>query len=113
VHHIKLIDTLFTVFGIIAVLAWAAFGVRAVPGRWSLAFAGVLATAFTVYIFVCLVLEYRVGIFVSFGKRRRVGPDYDRATRPKAFWLAMGIEVVCLLFGAGAAVMLWVTFTSD
>jgi hypothetical protein len=112
VRRIQLMDTLFVVSGIAAIFVWACLGGRALPGRWSLGFAAVLATAYTVYKVVRLVLEYRSGVSVHFGRLRRVGPDYDRATRPFAFWWAMGIEVLCLLLGATAAVFLWVAFTS-
>ena len=68
-------------------------------------FCAVLSTAYTAYKALRLVLEYRTGVSVRFS--RRYGPDYDRATRPWAFWWAMGIEAVCLLLAASVTVLFW------
>jgi hypothetical protein len=112
VSRIELLDTVFTVSGLAAVFAWAYLGVRAFPGWGALAFAAVLATAYTVYKIGRLVFEYRAGVSVHFGFQSRVGPDYERATRPVAFWWAIAIEVFCLLLGAGLAVVLWIAVAS-
>jgi hypothetical protein len=113
VRRIRLIDTLFAVAAFAAMAAWGWLFVRAVPGRWSLAFAAVLATSYAAYKIGRLVLEYRAGVAVPFGRRWRAGSEYDRATQPLAFWWAMGIEAVFLMLGAGATVILWVIFASD
>lgn len=113
VRRIRLIDTLFAVAAVAAIAAWGWLFARAVPGRWSLAFAAVLATSYTAYKTGRLVLEYRAGVAVAFGRRWRAGSDYDRATQPIAFWWAMVIEAMFLLLGGGATVVLWVIFTSD
>jgi len=113
VSRIQLIDTVFTVLGLIAVFAWAWLGVKVLPGRASLAFAAVLTMAYAAYKVVRLTLECRAGVSVHFGTRGRVGPDYDRATRPFAFWWAIGIEVMCLLLGASGSVFLWLMFALE
>jgi hypothetical protein len=103
----ELIDTLFTIFGLTAVFAWAWLGAKAVLGQWSVAFAAALATAYKAYKIVRLVLELRIGVSVHCGFQSRVGPDHERATRSFAFLWAIAIEVAGLLLGAGVAVALW------
>ena len=71
VRRIRLIDTLFAVAAFAAIAAWGWLFVRAVSGRWSLAFAAVLATSYTAYKIGRLVLEYRAGVAVPFGPPQR------------------------------------------
>lgn len=112
VRRIKRIDTLLMVSGLLtAVLACTWRDARAEPGQWPLVLAGVLATACTTFLVVRWVLEYRAGVSVHWGLRW-LRPDYDRATRPLAFWWAMGIDMACLLLVAAAAGIIWVTLAS-
>jgi hypothetical protein len=105
-RYIVVIDLLFLVAGVAALVIWW----RSTSGWWSLCAAAVLATVYVVYKLVRLVLEYRAGVSVR--TRRLMEGNYERATRPTAFWWAMGVEAGWLLLGAAVAVVLWVALAS-
>ena len=114
-RRIRVLDVLFGIFIaliVTALLAEELLGPRAWPGRWSLQFFAALATVWTAYKLVRLVLEYSAGVSVQLGRRLEGGPDYERATQPLAFWWAMGIEMARTLLVAGAAALAWVVFMS-
>jgi hypothetical protein len=112
IERVHSIDVLFSITVLIALLTWG-FLVRSLPGQSSVVFAAVMATVFVLYKIIRLILEYRSGISVPFGRTRLTGPDYDRAARPGAFWWAMGIEVLVLLLATALAVVLWVMIASQ
>ena len=105
-RYIMVMDLLFLVAGAAALVIWW----RSSSGWWSLCAAAVLATVYVVYKLVRLVLEYRAGVSVR--TRRFMEGNYERATRPRAFWWAMGIEAGWLVLGAAVAVVLWVALAS-
>jgi hypothetical protein len=111
VERIQSIDILFSISVLIAMLTWG-FLVSSVPRQWSLVFAAAIVSVFVLYKIIRLILEYRSGVSVHFGRIRREGPDYERATRPGAYWWAMGIEVVVMLLAIALAVALWVSIAS-
>lgn len=80
-------------------------GAFAVPGWWSLLFAALSASGFTVCVLGRLAIEFHCGLCVNRCGVRRV--VYERASRPNAFWWAMMIEGLVLLCGIGAAYWGW------
>jgi hypothetical protein len=112
IERVQSIDILFSITVLIVLLTWG-FLVRSLPGQWSVVFAAVMATVFVLYKIIRLILEYRSGVSVPFGRTRLSGPDYDRAAWPGAFWWAMGIELLVMLLATALAVVLWVIIASQ
>jgi hypothetical protein len=77
--------------------------INLIKGRPAVFLLAILATAFAVYKVVRITYELRAGVSITAGLGLH-DVNYPKASRPGAFWWAIGIELGWLLLASAAAV---------